>query len=126
VLAALNLLCGVGAAIVIPKDVLPEVNIPVVVIVWTCTGEDTLDMEKHITNNSEISLSNNVNNIQRIESTTLQGTAIERVYFQPGVSVDLAISQIVSATDAVRAVLPTGIQPPVMIRFSASSVPVLQ
>src|SRR5579875_1504834 len=89
VLSVLILLAGIGAAIVMPKDVLPEVNIPVVVVVWTYTDQDTPDMEQRVTNYTEIGLSNNVNNIRRLESTTLQGTVIERVYFQPGVSVDL-------------------------------------
>jgi multidrug efflux pump subunit AcrB len=126
VLAALIVLCGIGASIVMPKDVLPDVNIPVVVIVWTYTGQDARDMEQKITNYTEIGLTNNVNNIKRLDSTTFLGTTIERVYFQPGVSIDLAIAQIVSATDSIRAVLPTGIQPPVILRFSASSVPVIQ
>ena len=126
VLAVLIMLAGVGASIIMPKDVLPEVNIPVVVVVWTYTGQDAPDMEQKITNYTEIGLSNNVNNIRRLDSTTFQGTAIERIYFQPNVSIDLAIAQVVSATDSIRAVLPTGIQPPVILRFSASSVPVIQ
>ncbi len=126
VLAALIVLGGIGACVIMPKDVLPEVNIPVVVVVWTYTGQDALDMEQKITNYTEIGLSNNVNNIRRLDSTTFQGTAIERIYFQPSVSIDLAIAQVVSATDSVRAVLPAGIQPPVILRFSASSVPVIQ
>jgi multidrug efflux pump subunit AcrB len=126
VLAALIVLCGIGASIVMPKDVLPDVNIPVVVIVWTYTGQDARDMEQKITNYTEIGITNNVNNIKRLDSTTFLGTTIERVYFQDSVSIDLAIAQVVSATDSVRAVLPPGIQPPVIIRFSASSVPVIQ
>ena len=126
VLAALIVLAGIGASIVMPKDVLPEVNIPVVVVVWTYTGQDAPDMEQKITNYTEIGITNNVNNIRRLDSTTFQGTTIERLYFEPSVSIDLAISQVVSATDSIRAVLPAGIQPPVILRFSASSVPVIQ
>ena len=81
VMAVLMMLAGIGGTIVAPKDVLPNVDIPVVVIVWTYTGLDTTDMAQRITTYSEFSLSNNVNNIKRMESTTLQGTAIERVYF---------------------------------------------
>ncbi len=126
VLAALIGLAGAGAAIIMPKDVLPEVNIPVVVVVWTYSGQDAPDMEQKITNYTEIGISNNVNNIRRLDSTTFLGTTIERIYFQPGVTIDLAISQVVSATDSIRAVLPPGIQPPVILRFTASSVPVIQ
>jgi multidrug efflux pump subunit AcrB len=126
VLALLMMLGGVGAIIVMPKDVLPTVDIPVVVVVWTYTGLDTTDMAQRITTYSEFSLSNNVNSIRRMESTTLQGVAIERIYFEQRVSIDLAIAQVVSAMNSIRAVMPPGIQPPVVMRFSASSVPVVQ
>ena len=126
VLSLLMMLGGVGAIIVMPKDVLPTVDIPVVVVVWTYTGLDTTDMAQRITTYSEFSLSNNVNNIRRMESTTLQGVAIEKVYFDQRVSIDLAISQVTSAMNSIRAVMPPGIQPPVVMRFSASSVPVVQ
>ena len=126
VLCLLMTLGGVGAIVVMPKDVLPTVDIPVVVVVWTYTGLDTTDMAQRITTYSEFSLSNNVNNIKRMESTTLQGVAIEKVYFDQRVSIDLAISQVTSAMNSIRAVMPPGIQPPVVMRFSASSVPVVQ
>ncbi|UDL93291.1 efflux RND transporter permease subunit [Lichenihabitans sp. PAMC28606] len=126
VLSVLIVLAGVGACIVMPKDVLPNVDIPVVIVVWTYNGLDTTDMTQRITTYSEFSLSNNVNNIRRMESTTIPGTAIERVYFDQNVSVDLAIAQVVSAMNSIRAAMPPGVQPPVVMRFSASSVPVIQ
>ena len=126
VVGILMLLGGIGASIIAPKDVLPNVDIPVVVVVWTYNGLDATDMASRITTYSEFSLSNNVNNIQRMESTTLPGTAIERVYFQGNVSIDLAITQVVSAMNSIRAAMPPGVQPPVVMRFSASSVPVIQ
>ena len=126
VLSLLMLLGGIGAIVVMPKDVLPTVDIPVVVVVWTYTGLDTTDMAQRITTYSEFSLSNNVNSIRRMESTTLQGVAIEKVYFDQKVSIDLAIAQVVSAMNSIRAVMPPGIQPPIVMRFSASSVPVVQ
>jgi multidrug efflux pump subunit AcrB len=126
VLSILMMLGGIGAAVVMPKDVLPTVDIPVVVVVWTYTGLDTTDMAQRITTYSEFSLSNNVNNIRRMESTTLQGVTTERIYFQPNVSIDLAITQVVSAMNSIRALMPPGIQPPVVMRFSASAVPVVQ
>jgi multidrug efflux pump subunit AcrB len=126
VLSLLMMLGGIGAIIEMPKDVLPTVDIPVVVVVWTYTGLDTTDMAQRITTYSEFSLSNNVNNIKRMESTTLQGVAIEKIYFDQRVSVDLAIAQVVSAMNSIRAAMPPGIQPPVVMRFSASSVPVVQ
>jgi len=126
VISILILLAGVGAFIVMPKDVLPSVDIPVVTIVWTYTGLDTPEMEKRVTTYTEFALSNNVNGIRDMESTTLQGVTITRIYFQPDVSIDLALSQVTASTNSIRAVLPPGIQPPVVMRFSASSVPVIQ
>jgi multidrug efflux pump subunit AcrB len=126
VMALLMLLGGIGAIVTMPKDVLPNVDIPVVSVIWTYTGLDTAEMEQRVTTYSEFSLSNNVNGIRNIESQTLQGVAVENVYFQPDVSIDLAIAQIVSAVNSIRAVLPPGIQPPIVVRYSASSVPVIQ
>ena len=126
VLAAVMMLGGLGSAIVTKKDVLPVVDIPVVVIVWSYTGLDTTDMASRITTYSEYGLSNNVNNIARLESQTLQGYTTEKVWFDPSVSIDLAIAQVVSSVNSIRAVMPPGVQPPVVLRFSASSQPVVQ
>lgn len=126
VMGVLILLAGIGSSAMAPKDVLPSVDIPVVVIVWTYTGLDATDMAQRITTYSEFSLSNNVNDIRNMESQTLPGVAIEKVYFQDTVSIDLAIAQVVSAMNSIRAVMPPGVQPPVVMRFSASSVPVIQ
>ena len=126
VLSVLILLSGIGAILTMPKDVLPNVNIPVVSIIWTYTGLDTAEMEQRVTTYSEFGLSNNVNGIKNIESQTLQGVTIEKVYFQPDVSIDLAIAQVVSSTNSIRAVMPPGIQPPTVVRYSASAVPVIQ
>ena len=126
VMGLLILLAGIGTSAIAPKDVLPAVDIPVVVIVWTYTGLDATDMAQRITTYSEFSLSNNVNDIRQMESQTLPGVAVERIFFQPNVSIDLAIAQVVSAMNSIRAVMPTGVQPPVVMRFSASSVPVIQ
>src|ERR1700761_5338778 len=126
VMSILILLAGVGGYIIMPKDVLPEVNIPVVTIVWTYTGLDTPEMEKRVTTYTEFALSNNVNGIRSMESTTLQGVTITRIYFQSDVSIDLALSQVTASTNSIRAALPPGINPPVVMRFSASTVPVIQ
>lgn len=126
VLAVLMMLGGAAAVVVAPKDVLPTVDIPVVVVVWTYNGLSTTEMERRITTYAEFSLSNNVNNIARMESTTLQGTAIQKIYFDGAVSIDLAIAQVVSAMNSIRATMPPGVQPPIVLRFSASSVPVIQ
>ena len=126
VMSLLILLGGIGAVLTMPKDVLPDVDIPVVSVIWTYTGLDTREMEQRVTTYSEFSLSNNVNGIRNIESQTLQGVTVEKVYFQPDVSIDLAISQIVASTNSIRAAMPPGIQPPIVVRYSASAVPVIQ
>jgi multidrug efflux pump subunit AcrB len=126
VIAILILVSGIAAAITMPKDALPNVDIPVVTIVWTYTGLDAPDMEQKVTTYTEFALSNNVNGIKRMESTTLQGVTITRIYFQPDVAIELALTQVTASTNSIRAVLPPGIQPPTVMRFSASSVPVIQ
>ncbi len=126
VMCAFILFAGVGAIITMPKDVLPNVDIPVVSVIWTYTGLDTREMEQRVTTYTEFSLSNNVNGIKNIESQTLQGITVEKIYFQPDVSIDLAIAQVVSAMNSIRAILPPGINPPLVVRYNASSVPVIQ
>src|SRR5580692_3031839 len=83
-------------------------------------------MEQRVTTYSQYSMSANVTGIKNMEAQTLNGISVQKVYFQPDVSLDLAISQIVAATNLVRAVMPTGIQPPIVVKYDASSVPVLQ
>jgi multidrug efflux pump subunit AcrB len=126
VLAILVLFLGGSAAINSPKDVLPNVAIPVINVIWTYTGLSTKEMEQRITTYSEYGLTNNVNGIKNIESTTLQGTSVIKVYFQPDVNIDLAIAQTVSSVNSIRALMPPGVQPPVVLRYQASQVPVVQ
>jgi multidrug efflux pump subunit AcrB len=126
VLAILVLFLGGSAAINTPKDVLPNVAIPVINVIWTYTGLSTKEMEQRITTYSEYGLTNNVNGIRSLESTTLQGTSVIKVYFQPDVNIDLAIAQTVSSVNSIRALMPPGVQPPVVLRYQASQVPVIQ
>lgn len=126
VMAALILVLGVSAITTARKDIFPSINIPVVTIIWQYTGLTPEEMEQRITTYSEYSISSNVNDIRDIESQTLSGIAVEKIYFQPNVNIDLAISQIVSVSDSIRAIMPTGVQPPIVVQYSASSVPVLQ
>jgi multidrug efflux pump subunit AcrB len=126
VLSVLILFLGLSAIVVMPKDVFPSVNIPVVTIIWTYTGLTTPEMEKRVTTYSEYSLSNNINGIRNIESQTMYGVSVIKVYFQPDVNLDLAIAQCVASVNWIRAVMPPGIQPPTVVRYYASSVPVIQ
>ena len=126
VVAALILFLGVVASVAMPTDIFPEINIPVVTVIWSYTGLSTPEMEQRVTTYSQYAISSNVNGIRNIEAQTLNGLSVQKIYFQPDVNLDLAIAQIVSATNAIRALMPPGIQPPIVVQFNASSVPVLQ
>jgi multidrug efflux pump subunit AcrB len=126
VIAALIVFLGVTAVLSMPTDIFPEINIPVVTIVWQYTGLSTPEMEQRVTTYSQYALSSSVNGIQDIEAQTINGISVQKVFFQPDVNLDLAISQIVSATNSIRALMPSGIQAPVVVQYNASSVPVLQ
>ncbi|MGY3605994.1 MULTISPECIES: efflux RND transporter permease subunit [unclassified Bradyrhizobium] len=126
VVAALILFLGAVASYKMPTDIFPEINIPVVTVIWSYTGLSTPEMEQRVTTYSQYSISSNVNGIRNIEAQTMAGLSVQKIYFQPDVNLDLAIAQIVSATNSIRALMPPGIQPPVVVQFNASSVPVLQ
>ncbi len=126
VVAALILFLGVTAAVEMPTDIFPEIDIPVVSVIWQYTGLNTTEMEQRVTTYSQYSISSNVNGIRDIEAETVNGISVQKIYFQPDVNLDLAISQIVAATNSIRALMPTGIEPPVVVQYSASAVPVLQ
>ncbi len=95
-------------------------------VIWSYTGLSTPEMEQRVTTYSQYSISANVNGIKNMEAQTFNGLSIQKIYFQPDVNLDLAIAQIVAGTNAIRALMPPGIQPPIVVQFNASSVPVLQ
>src|ERR1700737_468205 len=126
VLAAFILFLGVSAIMVMPEDIFPEINIPVVSVIWQYTGLSVPEMEQRVTTYSQYSMSTSVNGIKNMEAQTLNGISVQKIYFQPDVNLDLAIAQVVAATNAIRALMPAGIQPPIVVSYNASSVPVLQ
>jgi multidrug efflux pump subunit AcrB len=126
VLAALILFLGFAAIREMPTDIFPEIRIPVVTVIWQYTGLTTPEMEQRVSTYSQYSISANVNGIKNMEVQTLNGLSIQKLYFQPDVNLDLAIAQVVSATNSIRALMPPGIEPPIVVQFNASSVPVLQ
>src|SRR5438309_5868592 len=126
VLAILIVFLGVSAISVMPQDIFPEINIPVVSVIWQYTGLSVPEMEQRVTTYSQYSMSSNVTGIKNMEAQTLNGISVQKIYFQPDVNLDLAIAQIVAATNAIRALMPAGIQPPIVVQYNASSVPVLQ
>src|ERR1700692_4471064 len=126
VVAALILFLGIAAISSMPTDIFPEIRIPVVTVIWQYTGLSTPEMEQRVTTYSQYAISTSVNGIKNMEAQTINGVSVQKLYFQPDVKIDLAIAQIVSATNAIRALMPPGIQPPIIVQFNASSVPVLQ
>jgi hypothetical protein len=126
VVAALILFLGVSAIAVTPTDIFPQIDIPVVSVIWQYTGLSTPEMEQRVTTYSQYVISTNVTGIKNMEAQTLNGISVQKIYFQPDVNLDLAISQVVAGTNAIRALMPAGIQPPIVVQYNASSVPVLQ
>src|SRR5579875_1343137 len=126
VFSVLILIWGAIAAVVTPKDIFPYIDIPVVSVVWTYTGLTPDDMEKRVVTVCERAMTTTVNDIEHIESESYTGVAVVRVYFQPKVKVELALSQITAIVQTILRVLPPGIFPPNVIKYDASSVPILQ
>jgi multidrug efflux pump subunit AcrB len=126
VVAALILFLGVTATVEMPTDIFPEIDIPVVSVIWQYTGLNTTEMEQRFTTYAQYSISTSVNGIKDMEAETVNGISVEKIYFQPDVDLSLAISQIVAATNAIRSLMPAGTQPPNIVQYSASAVPVLQ
>src|SRR5256714_9211701 len=126
VLAILIVFLGVSAIKMMPEDIFPEINIPVVNVIWQYTGLSTPEMEQRVTTYSQYAISTSVTGIKNMEAQTLNGISVQKIFFQPDVNLALAIAQIVSATNAIRALMPAGIQAPLVVQFNASSIPVLQ
>jgi len=124
--ALLILILGPIAVLNTPTDIFPNINIPVIAVAWTYTGLNPEDIETRLTTPYEKVLTTLVDNIQHIESTSYNGQAIIKIFLQPGTSLDTANAQVVASGGFVQRFLPPGIQPPDIINFSASSVPILQ
>ncbi|HEX7213689.1 MAG TPA: efflux RND transporter permease subunit, partial [Methylomirabilota bacterium] len=109
-----------------PTDIFPSINIPVIAVAWNYRGLNTEELEGRITSNFERTLTTTVDNIQRIESTTTSGQAIIKVFLQPSARLDTANAQITAISQTVLRQYPPGTTPPLIINYSASSVPILQ
>ncbi len=126
VLAILILIAAPVVILRTPTDIFPTINIPVVSVAWQYTGLSPEELEGRVTTPYEKALTTLVDNIQHIESTTLNGQAIVKVYLQPGASLDTANAQVSAVSEFMLKQLPPGILPPEIIDFSASTVPILQ
>jgi multidrug efflux pump subunit AcrB len=126
VLAILILILGAFSIVRTPTDIFPNINIPVVSIVWNYNGLNAQDMSDRIVSVTERSLTTTVDNIQHIESQSLNGTAVVKVFFQPSANIERAIAQVTAVSQTQLRQLPQGTTPPLVISYSASSVPILQ
>jgi CzcA family heavy metal efflux pump len=126
VMAILILLVGPLAAMRTPTDILPDIKIPVIAAVWTYNGLSPDDMSGRIVYYYERQLSSYVNDIEHIESQSLNGTGIVKIFFQPGVDIRTATAQVTSVSQTVLKQLPPGITPPLILNYNASTVPIIQ
>src|SRR5271156_4937971 len=126
VMAILILIFGVQAAIRTPTDIFPNIGIPVVSVVWSYTGLPPDDMAGRILSGYERSLSTTVNDIAHIESKSLPGLGIVKIYFQPNVDISAAQTQVTSISQTVLKQMPPGVTPPIILVYNASSVPIIQ
>ena len=126
VMAILILILGVLAIVNTPADIFPNINIPVVSILWNYSGLDAQQMGSRIVTITERALTTTVDNIEHIESQSLDGVAVVKVFLQPHASLERAIAQIASISQTQLRQLPPGTTPPLVISYSASSVPILQ
>src|ERR671925_704306 len=126
VLALLILILSPLVILRTPTDIFPNIDIPVIAVAWQFTGLNPEEMEGRFTTAYERILTTTVDNIEHIESTTVAGQAMIKIFLQPNASVDRANAQVSSVSQTYLRQLPTGAQPPLILNFSASTVPILQ
>ncbi len=126
VMAVLIAVLGGMSIVSMPKDIFPYIDIPVVSVVWTYTGISPDEMMSRISTVFERAVTSTVNDVEHIESNAYNGVSIVRIYFQPNVKIDLAIAQTIAVTSPVQRIMPPGIFPPGVLKYDASTVPILQ
>jgi multidrug efflux pump subunit AcrB len=126
VMAMLIVIIGIVSLTRMPTDIFPDIDIPVITVVWNYSGLPPEEMERRIVTNFERALTTVVNDIEHIESQSLTGVAVIKIFFQPGANIDAATAQVTAIAQPVVRQMPPGATPPFIIRYSASNVPVLQ
>ena len=126
VAAFLILILGAFSILTMPTDIFPNIDIPVVSVIWNYTGLSAQEMANRIVTPSERGLTSTVNDIEHIESQSYTGVSVTRVYFQPKAKVELALSQVTAICQTLLRIFPPGTTPPTIIKYDASSVPILQ
>jgi multidrug efflux pump subunit AcrB len=124
--AMLILVLGIITILRMPVDIFPFIDIPVVSVIWSYTGLAPQEMERRIVTISERSMTTSVNDIEHIESQSLNGVALIKLFFQPGVKIEAAVAQVTANCQSVAKVLPPGITPPLVLQYNVSNVPILQ
>jgi multidrug efflux pump subunit AcrB len=126
VMAVLILVLGIVSIETMSTDIFPVIDIPVVTVVWTYSGTSPDEMEKRFTTISERAMTTTVNDIEHIESQSVSGISIIKVFFQPGTKIEAAVAQVTAVNQTIIRILPPGTTPPFILQFSASNVPILQ
>ncbi|HEY0463673.1 MAG TPA: efflux RND transporter permease subunit [Polyangiaceae bacterium] len=126
VMSMLIVILGVFTILRMPTDIFPDIDIPVISVIWNYSGLPPEEMEKRIVTNYERVLTTTVNDIEHVESQTLSGVAVVKIFFQPGANIDGATAQVTAVSQSVLRSMPPGATPPLVIRYSASNVPILQ
>src|SRR5260370_16708905 len=126
VMALVIVILGVLAIFRMPADIFPEVYLPVASVMWSYGGVAPEEMAEVITMRSERAFTNSVNDIEHMESQSLPGIAIIKIFFQPNAKIEAAVAQLAASSQSVLHSLPQGIFPPSILRYNASSVPILQ
>ena len=119
-------LLGIFSALRSPIDIFPEIRIPVISVVWTYTGMQPEDMAGRIIYGYERSLSSTVNDIEHVESQSLPGYGIVKIFFQPTVDIRVATAQVTAISQSVLKQMPPGITPPLILNYNAATVPIVQ
>jgi multidrug efflux pump subunit AcrB len=126
VMSMLIVILGVATILRMPTDIFPDIDIPVISVVWNYTGLPPEEMEKRIVTNYERGLTTTVNDIEHVESQSLTGISVVKIFFQPGARIEAATAQVTAISQTVLRQMPPGTTPPFIIRYSASNVPILQ
>jgi len=126
VMAVLILALGAVSIETMSTDIFPTIDIPVVTVVWSYSGTSPEEMERRFTTISERAMTTTVNDIEHIESQSVSGISIIKVFFQPGAKIEAAVAQVTSVNQTILRILPPGTTPPFILQFSASNVPILQ
>src|SRR5262249_25368031 len=126
VVSLLIAILGGSAIATMPVDIFPYIDIPVVSVVWQYAGLSPEEMEKRIVTIFERAVTTTVNDIEHIDSQSVNGISVVRLYFQPNVKIEMAVAQVTALAQSILRPLPPGVFPPSILKYDASSVPILQ